>query len=200
FFPISFFYLGMLTKNDDFSLKLPNLNMQQIFIEYFNEIQNIDVSTCYQEMMQGFVNNPDLPRLFADYWKLYISQLPEAIFSQVNENFYRTTFFELCSRHLSKWFTWDMERSYPKGRTDLEFVGKYNEKYAGFRIVIEFKYISNAKFKKLKIPIDDFQLQETDASQLKKYVVDIAKEWPKASIEQYVIYCFGNKGFRVFNI
>ncbi|KPA18231.1 hypothetical protein MHK_001562 [Candidatus Magnetomorum sp. HK-1] len=200
FFPISFFYLGMLTKNDDFSLKLPNLNMQQIFIEYFNEIQNIDVSTRYQDMMQGFVNHPDFPRLFADYWELYISQLPEAIFSQVNENFYRTTFFELCSRHLSKWFTWDMERSYPKGRTDLEFVGKYNEKYAGFRVVIEFKYVSNAKFKKLKIPIDDFQLQDTDASQLKKYVADIAKEWPKATIEKYVIYCIGNKGFRVFHI
>ncbi|KPA08854.1 hypothetical protein MHK_010943, partial [Candidatus Magnetomorum sp. HK-1] len=200
FFPISFFYLGMLTKNDDFSLKLPNLNMQQIFIEYFNEIQNIDVSTRYQEMMQGFVNHPDLPRLFADYWELYISQLPEAIFSQVNENFYRTTFFELCSRHLSKWFTWDMERSYPKGRTDLEFVGKYNEKYAGFRIVIEFKYVSNAKFKKLKLSIDDFQLQDTDVRQLKKYVADIAKEWPKATIEKYVIYCIGNKGFRVFHI
>ena len=200
FFPISFFYLGMLTKNDDFSLKLPNLNMQQIFIEYFNEIQNIDVSTRYQEMMQGFVNHPYLPRLFADYWELYISQLPEAIFSQVNENFYRTTFFELCSRHLSKWFTWDMERSYPKGRTDLEFVGKYNEKYAGFRIVIEFKYVSNAKFKKLKLSIDDFQLQDTDVRQLKKYVADIAKEWPKATIEKYVIYCIGNKGFRVFHI
>ncbi|KPA18655.1 AAA-ATPase, partial [Candidatus Magnetomorum sp. HK-1] len=84
--------------------------------------------------------------------------------------------------------------------TDLEFVGKYNEKYAGFRIVIEFKYISNVKFKKLKISIDDFQLQDTDARQLKKYVTDIAKEWPKATIEQFVIYCFGNKGFRVFNI
>jgi hypothetical protein len=37
FFPVSFFYLGMLTRQDDFYLKLPNLNMQQIFVEYFNE-------------------------------------------------------------------------------------------------------------------------------------------------------------------
>ena len=200
FFPISFFYLGMLTRHDDFSLKLPNLNMQQIFVEYFNEIQNIDVSTLYQDMMQRFVNHPDLPRLFTDYWQLYISQLPEAIFSKVNENFYRTTFFELCSRHLSKWFTWDMERSYPQGRTDLEFVGKYNEKYAGFRIVIEFKYFSNKKVKELKILMDQFQLREKDATQLKQYSVNIKKEWPDATIEQYLIYCFVNKGFRVFKL
>jgi len=200
FFPISFFYLGMLTRHDDFSLKLPNLNMQEIFVEYFNEIQNIDVSTLYQDMMQRFINHPDLPRLFADYWDLYISQLPEAIFTQVNENFYRTTFFELCSRHISKWFTWNMERSYPKGRTDLEFVGKYSEKFAGLRIVIEFKYFSNAKFKAFKCKIDDFQLQKNDALQMKQYIDDIKNEWPKATIEPYLIYCFGNQGFKVFSM
>jgi len=68
-------------------------------------------------MMQHFVNQPNLPALFADYWELYVSQLPEAIFQQVNENFYRTTFFQLCSIYLSKWFTWNVERSYLQGRT-----------------------------------------------------------------------------------
>jgi hypothetical protein len=200
FFPISFFYLGMLTRHDDFSLKLPNLNMQKIFAEFFNEIQNIDVSTLYQDMMQRFINQPDLPRLFADYWRLYISQLPEAIFSKVNENFYRTTFFELCSRHISKWFTWNMERSYPKGLTNLEFVGKYNEKFANLRMVIEFKYFSNAKFKAFKCKMDDFQMQENDAKQLKQYIDDIQKEWSRAIIEPYLIYCFGNQGFKVFSM
>ncbi|MBF0224690.1 MAG: AAA family ATPase [Desulfobacterales bacterium] len=38
-------------------------------------IAHIDVSTKYAEMMQGFVNNPDLPKLFADYWRLYISTI-----------------------------------------------------------------------------------------------------------------------------
>ncbi|MEZ4527277.1 MAG: PD-(D/E)XK nuclease domain-containing protein [Desulfobacterales bacterium] len=64
----------------------------------------------------------------------------------MNENFYRTTFFELCSRFLSRWFTWNVERSYPKGKTDLEFVGKFHEKFAGVRMVIRFKYFSNAQF------------------------------------------------------
>jgi len=43
FFPISFFYMVMLTKQDDFYMKLPNINLQQIFVEYFNEIHHIDV-------------------------------------------------------------------------------------------------------------------------------------------------------------
>ncbi|CAK8715743.1 PD-(D/E)XK nuclease superfamily protein [Candidatus Electrothrix laxa] len=126
FFPISFFYLGMLTRKDDFFLCLPNMNMRTIFVQYFNEIHHIDVSTRYAEIMQAFANQPNLEQLFAGYWREYVSQLPEAIFQQVNENFYRTTFYELCSRFLSRWFVWHVERSYPQGRSDLEFVGKYN--------------------------------------------------------------------------
>ena len=90
---------------------------------------------------------------------------------------------------------------YPKGHTDLEFVGKYNEKHAGLRIVIEFKYFSNTKFiKAFKCKTDDFQLQENDALQLKKYIADIKKEWPRATIEPYLIYCFGNQGFKIFSM
>jgi len=200
FYPVSFFYLGMLTRDGDFTMRLPNVNMQQIFTEYFNEIHHIDVSTRYEAMMQGFVNRPDLPRLFANYWELYVSQLPEAIFQQVNENFYRTTFFELCSRYLSRWFTWNVERSYPQGRSDLEFVGKYHEKFAGRRMVIEFKYYSNAELKRLKTRIEDFGLQEKDTRQIAGYVEGLAQEYPEAQVSQFVIYCFGNQGFRVFEV
>ncbi|MCP4107802.1 MAG: hypothetical protein GY749_20045 [Desulfobacteraceae bacterium] len=125
FFPISFFYLGMLTKKDAFHMKLPNLNMRKIFVEYFNEVHRIDVSTQYAEIMQGFSEDMNLPALFAGYWDKYVSQLPEAVFQQVNKNFYRTTFYELCSRYLSKWFSWNVERSYPEGRTDLEWVQSF---------------------------------------------------------------------------
>ncbi len=198
FYPISFYYLGMLTKQDPFVMRLPNLNMRKIFVEYFNELYHIDVSTKYADMMRGFVQQPNLPKLFADYWRLYVSQLPEAIFQQVNENFYRTTFYELCSRYLSTWFTWNLERSYPQGRTDLEFVGKYHEQFAGMRIVIEFKYYSNAEFQKFKTTIDDFQLQAEDTLQIAGYVEGLRQEYPEARISQFVIYCIGNQGFRVF--
>jgi len=200
FYPISFFYLGMLTRQDNFYLKLPNLNMRQIFVEYFNEIHRIDVSTKYAEMMQGFVNTLNLSELFADYWKLYVSQLPEAIFRQVNENFYRTTFFELCSRYISNWFTFNVERSYPHGRSDLEFVGKYHEKFAGIRMVIEFKYFSNAEFKKMKTTIKKFRVRKEDTLQIAGYVEGLKSEYPESRISQHIIYCFGNQGFKVFDI
>ncbi|MCI5140164.1 MAG: AAA family ATPase [Candidatus Electrothrix sp. ATG1] len=200
FFPISFFYLGMLTRKDDFYLCLPNLNMRTIFVQYFNEIHNIDVSTRYAEIMQSFVNKPDLEQLFAGYWREYVSQLPEAIFQQVNENFYRTTFYELCCRFLSRWFVWHVERSYPQGRSDLEFVGKYDEKYAGLRWVVEFKYFSNTEFRKLKTSIEDFQVRPEDTEQIDGYAEGLRQEYPKAEISKFVIYCFGNQGFRVFDV
>jgi hypothetical protein len=198
FYPISFFYLGLLTQLDNFFLRLPNLNIRQIFIEYFNELHHIDVSTRYSELMQSFVHQPNLEMLFAGYWREYIGQFPEAIFAKVNENFYRSTFFEMCSRYLSKWFTWNVERSYPSGKSDLEFVGKYHEQFAGLRWVIEFKYYSNAEFRKLNTSIDAFELKPEDTVQIAGYVDGLRAEYPEAQIAQFVIYCFGNQGFRVF--
>jgi hypothetical protein len=201
YFPISFFYLGMLTRHDHFSLRLPNLNMKTIFLEYFNEIYHIDMSTRYAEMMQNFINQPQLEPLFRGYWEQYVSQLPEVIFQQVNENFYRTTFFDLCRQFLSHWFTWNVERSYPQGKSDLEFVGKYHEKFAGLRWVIEFKYYSNADLKrKFKTTMKHFTLQPEDTKQIKGYVEGLRQEYPHVNISQFVIYCFGNQGFRVFEV
>ena len=200
YFPISFFYLGVLTKKDDFHLALPNLNMRQIFVEYFNEIHQMDVGSNYLPTMQRFINQPNLEELFGSYWQEYILRLPEAIFMKVNENFYRTTFFELCSRHLSRWFTWNVERSYPSGKSDLEFIGKHHEKFAGLRWVIEFKYYSNSEFKKLKTSIEAFELIDSDKEQIAGYVEGLKREYPEAQISQFVIYCIGNQGFRVFAV
>ncbi len=204
FYPISFFYLGMLTKRDEQYMCLPNLNMRSIFVDYFNDIYKIDVSTKYAELMAGFVNQPDIPSLFAGYWDLYISQLPEAIFQQVNENFYRTTFFELCRQHLSDHFTFEVESSYAAGRTDLEFIGKFHTPFAGLRYLLEFKYYSNGKWKKISAGIDgniaQFQPPETDINQLKAYEKEWKEEHPEGEKKSFLVYCIGNQGFRVFPI
>jgi len=239
FYPISFYYLGMLTKRDDQYMCLPNLNMRSIFVDYFNEIYKIDVSTKYAELMAGFINHPDIPKLFAGYWELYISQLPEAIFQQVNENFYRTTFFDLCRQHLSGYFTWALESSYASGRTDLEFIGKYHTQFAGLRFLLEFKYYSNARWNKIKqeLPvsvgegdskskmknghtgeadsskitgkknkkkdaakISQFQAPEKDIEQLKTYGAEWKKKHPNPGNKSFLVYCFGNQGYRVFPI
>jgi Predicted AAA-ATPase/PD-(D/E)XK nuclease superfamily len=200
FFPISFYYLGMLTIQDDFYLNLPNLNMRQIFIEYFNELHHIDVSTRFAEIMESFVMHPDIESLFAGYWREYVSQLPEAIFQQVNENFYRTTFYELCSRYLSSWLAFTVESSYPQGKSDLEFIGKFHEKFAGRRWVIEFKYYSNADLTKMKTTVENFTLQEADTEQIRGYAAGLKIQYAEARISLHVIYCFGNQGFRVFDV
>ena len=200
FFPISFYYLGMLTIQDHFYLKLPNLNMRQIFVEYFNELHQIDVSTRFTEIMESFVMQPDIESLFAGYWREYVSQLPEAIFAQVNENFYRTTFYELCSRYLSSWLAFTVESSYPQGRSDLEFIGKFHEKFAGRRWVIEFKYYSNAELTKMKTTVENFTLQQADTEQIRGYAAGLRSQYAEAAISLHVIYCFGNQGFLVFEV
>ena len=205
FYPISFYYLGMLTKEDEQYMCLPNLNMKSIFTDYFNDIHKIDVTTNYAEIMRSFIEHPDIPQLFAGYWRYHISQLPESIFQKVNENFYRTTFFDLCRQHLSAYFTWAVEKSRSTGRTDLEFVGKYHTKMADIRYLLEFKYYSNAKWNKIKasIPggnIDGFQATQTDIKQINDYQTEWKQEHPEANNKSFLKYCFGNQGFKVIPI
>ncbi len=79
-------------------------------------------------------------------------------------------------------------------------MGKYHEKFAGVRILIEFKYYSNAGFKKLKSSIEVFKPLDADVRQLTGYADALKQEYPEADIAMFVIYCFGNQGFRVFDI
>ena len=85
-----------------------------------------------------------------------------------------------------------MERSYPKGRTDLEFVGKYHERFAGLRWVIEFKYYSDTERTKMKSTIEKFSEQDKDTLQIKGYAEGLNHEYPEAKIRLFVFYCFGN--------
>jgi hypothetical protein len=48
--------------------------------------------------------------------------------------------------------------------------------------------------------VAQFDLQEEDTRQIAGYVEGLKKEYPEASFSQFVIYCFGNKGFRVKKI
>jgi len=200
YFPVSFFYLGILTRQDDYTLRLPNLNIREMFAGYFNELYRIEDSPNYEHAMRAFIQQPDLEKLFRCYWEEYILQLPEAVFTKMNENFYRVTFYDLCNRYLARWFTWNVERSYPKGKSDLEFVGKYYEKFADMRWIIEFKYYSKNKMRKEKVDLKTFKLLDKDTKQVRSYVEGLKAEYPEARISQFVIYCFANQDFRVFQI
>ena len=93
-----------------------------------------------------------------------------------------------------------MERSYPKGKSDLEFMGRYNQKFAGRRWIIEFKYFSNSEMIRTKTRTDTFSLRAEDTEQLIGYAEGAKQEEPSVILNLYVIYCFGNQGFRVFDV
>lgn len=187
------------------SEKILRLSMKAILADYFNQIHKIDLTTNYGEVISHFVKYPDIPQLFADYWRLYISVLPEAVFQKVNENFYRTTFYNMCRQYLSGYFTIEVAKSYAIGRTNMEFIGKYHSNMANIRYLLEFKYNSNTKWDKVKTDIsngniDGFQATDDDIKQINDYKAEWIKEYPKANNECFLIYCFGNQGFRVFEI
>ncbi|WP_339134982.1 MAG: PD-(D/E)XK nuclease domain-containing protein [Candidatus Electrothrix sp. GW3-4] len=66
--------------------------------------------------------------------------------------------------------------------------------------MIEFKYFSNSEFKKMKTSIADFQLRPQDTEQIAGYADGLRQEYPGARIALFVIYCFGNQGFRVIEV
>ena len=150
--------------------------------------------------MDRFLSTGKLPDLFEGYWQQYISQFPEAVFGQVNENFYRATFYELCRRYLSRGFIFTLEHSLAAGRTDFEMAGRHGTPQAGKRYLVEFKYISNAEARRRKLDLEDFQARDGDKAQASRYLAELVREHPNEQISGWLAYCFGNRGYRLFPV
>jgi hypothetical protein len=126
-----------------------------------------------------------------------LGQFPAQAWDKINENFIRCTFYELCTRYLSRYFTLSMEVNYPSGRSDWEMTGKYHTKYKNTKTIIEFKYLPSKEadhILSLDAPL------KADAGQVLGYKKDALEKFPHFSIEACVIYVAGNKGFRYFRI
>ena len=105
----------------------------------------------------------NMEKVFGGFYEIYLGQFPAQAWDKINENFIRCTFYELCTRYLSRYFTFSMEVNYPSGRSDWEMTGKYHTKYKDTKSIIEFKYVSAkeaGKVLSLDAPLDE------DASQL----------------------------------
>ena len=114
FLPLSLYYLGMLTFQDRFSFGFPNLTVNTLFTEYFNELEQVKDSPGYTGMFAQFLRDHDLAALFAGYWQFYIGKIPAQAFDKANENFFRTTFYELCTRYLAPEFIFAIEVNHPE--------------------------------------------------------------------------------------
>lgn len=199
FYPISLFYLGMMTFKNEFLMELPNQTMTSIFTEYFSIIEDIEVSKGYTDMFSSFMDDLDINKLFKGYWDVYVKRLPAQIFDKVNENFYRTTFFELCTRYLAGNFTFSIEAQYPCGRSDFEMLGKYHTRYKDKKFLVEFKYLTNAEGRKQKI-LKIRKPRAKDVEQVKEYEKEILREFPEYNVTKSIIYIMGNKGIKCFSI
>nr|WP_320190603.1 AAA family ATPase [uncultured Desulfobacter sp.] len=197
YYPVSLFYLGMVTCKDDFTMCLPNNTLREIFVDYYNELNNYEVSKGYTDYFRQYLANQDMEELFSGFYKTYLGQFPAQAWDKINENFIRCTFYELCTRYLSRYFTLSMEVNYPSGRSDWEMTGKYHTKYKNTKTIIEFKYAPS------KAANDILSLEapfEADANQVLGYKNSALQKFDHFTIDACVIYVAGNKGFRYFKI
>jgi hypothetical protein len=197
FFPLSLYYLGMLTFKDRFTLEFPNLTMKTIFTEYFNEVERIVVSDGYTPMFQQYLKDCDFSKVFAGYWKTYIGQIPAQAFDKANENFFRTTFFEICTRYLALDYIFSIEVNYPGGRADFEALGRPGTAFADKGILAEFKHFPMTEAKKILALTTPF---EDDKAQVISYAEDLHKKYPRMRIERFVIYTVGAQHYRFFSL
>jgi hypothetical protein len=199
FLPISLYYLGMVTFKAEFRVGFPNLSTKRIFAEYFNELERIDVSGEYAEIFEAFLENGDMAELFAGYWRTYVGQIPAQAFDKANENFFRTTFFELCARFLSRHLFIAIEVNRPSGRSDFEAMGRPGSRFEGKAHVLEFKHLSRQKAAEM-----DFEKMEDprpeEVEQVSRYARDLKAQWPELTVCSHVVYTVAGAGFRFFSL
>ncbi len=53
---------------------------------------------------------------------------------------------------------------------------------------------------RMKTTIEAFTLREEDTEQIKGYAEGVRQQYPECRTFLHVIYCFGNQGFRVFEV
>ncbi|MEA1973842.1 MAG: PD-(D/E)XK nuclease domain-containing protein, partial [Candidatus Cloacimonadota bacterium] len=172
---------------------------KKIFVDYFNSIEKIEISKGYTGYFRQFLEDINIEKLFAGYWETYVKQIPAQCFDKANENFFRTTFYELCTRYLSRNFIFNVEVNYPSGRSDWELLGKYHTKYKNLKYIIEFKHFSKEKAKKQKIKELEKPF-EADVIQVTNYAHDIVKDFPEYNISKFIIYTISAETYRIFTV
>ncbi|MCX6997972.1 MAG: PD-(D/E)XK nuclease domain-containing protein, partial [Kiritimatiellaeota bacterium] len=119
--------------------------------------------------------------LFAGYRERYVRQIPAQAFDQANENFFRTTFYELCTRYLSRHFHFAIEVNSHAGRSDWQAVGRKGSKFEGQGYVIEFKHFTRQAGERRGILNLAAPLSE-DAAQVARYAEDLHRAHPELTI------------------
>lgn len=198
FYPISLYYLGMTTLQNNFQMVLPNNTMRTIFTDYYNTINDLrGTADKYVGFFEQFTHDHSIETLFSGYYRVYLGQFAAQSFDKMNENFIRNTFYELCNRYLSSDYLFAIEQNYPSGRADWEITGRPGTAYHKNKQIVEFKYFPAKEAKRI-LPLAE--PSAADAEQVCRYAADAQEMFPDFKIRKYVIYIAGNKGYKLWEI
>ena len=198
FYPVSLFYLGMTTLQNNFRMALPNLTMRSIYMDYYNVLNRIDGgANRYVPTYERFVDERDFESLVRNYFEQYLGQFPAQVFDKINENFIRCSFFELVSRYLSSCYTFAIEQNNSEGRADFEMTGIPGTDYYTDDRLVEFKYYKAKEAEKMLGP--DAPLPE-HVEQVHRYAEDTLRHFPNYKVRAYVVYICANRGWKCWEV
>ena len=198
FYPVSLFYLGMTTLQNNFRMALPNLTMRSIYIDYYNVLNRIDGgANRYVPTYEHFVDERNFESLVRNYFEQYLGQFPAQVFDKINENFIRCSFFELVSRYLSSCYTFAIEQNNSEGRADFEMTGIPGTDYYTDDRLVEFKYYKAKEAEKmlgLDAPLPEH------VEQVHRYAEDTLRHFPNYKVRTYVVYICANRGWKCWEV
>ena len=198
FYPVSLFYLGMTTLQNNFRMALPNLTMRSIYMDYYNVLNRIDGgANRYVPTYERFVDERDFESLVRNYFEQYLGQFPVQVFDKINENFIRCSFFELVSRYLSSCYTFAIEQNNSEGRADFEMTGIPGTDYYTDDRLVEFKYYKAKEAEKmleLDVPLPEH------VEQVHRYAEDTLRHFPNYKVRTYMVYICANRGWKCWEV
>ena len=198
FYPVSLFYLGMTTLQNNFRMALPNLTMRSIYMDYYNVLNRIDGgANRYVPTYEHFVDERNFESLVRNYFEQYLGQFPAQVFDKINENFIRCSFFELVSRYLSSCYTFAIEQNNSEGRADFEMTGIPGTDYYTDDRLVEFKYYKAKEAEKmlgLDAPLPEH------VEQVHRYAEDTLRHFPNYKVRTYVVYICANRGWKCWEV
>ena len=155
FFPYALYYLGLLTFENMFMFKIPNLTIKNMFVDYYDELSEF---TNADEARRAFglaaqalaLADGSWTGLFEAYWQQYVkARIPAQAFDKMNENFFRTTFTSRCMDYLTTFYSFETEYNSSEGRCDFLAIPKPG--VAKPAQLVEFKYFTNAAAERGKV-------------------------------------------------
>lgn len=203
YFPLCLYYLGLLTFKDEFSLGVPNLSVERVVLDYYQEVHvrkdPVLSDPKVVEALRAFVANRRWKDLFGTFWEYGIRRImPAKLFSYVNEFFFQVMFFGFCIDRLSSRYSIRIEENHFSGQSDFLAVPVPGEDAP--IVVLEFKYISKGAAKKAVVPAGDSAQVVHAKDQLSRYMQDVRLQHPGKSVEGAVVLVTGNSGFEFFDV